>query len=159
MDKRKYASHRLTFKNMTIRTYNPDDREAVVDVWRKAGLVRTWNDPHRDIDRKVANDPGGFLVPVEDGQFVGAVMAGYDGHRGWIQYLGVDPSRQRSGIGRALVAAAIELLRGRGCPKINHQVRRTNREVIEFYQRIGFSEDDVLSMGLRLIEDVAPNHE
>ena len=136
-----------------VRAYRDEDRAAVVEVWRSAGLVRSWNDPHKDLERKLAADPEGLLVAVEDGVVVGTVMAGYEGHRGWIQYLGVLPHRQRSGVGRILVEAAIGSLRARGCPKVNLQVRRTNRPVAEFYARLGFVEDDVLSMGLRLVED------
>ena len=122
-------------------------------MWEASGITRRWNDAGKDIDRKVAADPEGFLVAVEEGSVIGTVMAGYEGHRGWIQYLAVDPAKQRAGIGRQLVAAAVELLRKRGCPKVNLQVRRSNTGVIQFYERVGFREDDVLSMGLRLIED------
>ncbi len=84
---------------------------------------------------------------------MGAVMAGYEGHRGWINDLGVLPERQGQGIGRALVEAAVALLRSRGCPKVNLQALRINAEAIAFYEALGFREDDVPSMGLRLIED------
>ncbi len=81
---------------------------------------------------------------------VATVMVGYDGHRGWINYLAVAPNLQRQGVGRQLMAAAESRLRERGCPKINLQVRRSNRGVIAFYERLGFSEDDVVSLGKRL---------
>ncbi len=136
-----------------IRAYVPDDREAVVAVWRAAGLIRPVNSPYRDIDRKLAVDPEGFLVAVDNESVVGTVMAGYDGHRGWINYMGVDPIRHREGVGRALIEAAVELLRGRGCPKVNLQVFRHNSGAIEFYERIGFVEDSLISMGLRLVQD------
>ena len=138
---------------MTVRAYRNDDREAVVALWQEAGLVRSWNDPYRDIDRKVATDAAGFLVAEARGAVVGVVIAGYEGHRGWIQYLGVLPGRQREGIGRALIEAAVELLRERGCPKVNLQVRRSNAGVVAFYERLGFQEDEVTSMGLRLEKD------
>lgn len=101
-------------------------------------------------------DPAGFLVAVDGGRVVGTVMAGYDGHRGWIQYMAVAPTQQRAGVGKALLDAAINTLRDRGCPKVNLQVRRSNAEVIRFYEKAGFVEDDVLSMGLRLIDDQHP---
>jgi ribosomal protein S18 acetylase RimI-like enzyme len=80
-------------------------------------------------------------------------MAGYEGHRGWINYLAVCPDHQRRGIGRMLMEQAEMLLKRAGCPKINLQVRSTNSEVIAFYQAIGYSVDDVISMGRRLIDD------
>ena len=80
-------------------------------------------------------------------------MAGYDGHRGWINYLAVDPMSQGSGIGRKMMEHAEQLLLEFGCPKINLQIRRGNREVIAFYEKLGYLEDDVVSFSKRLIED------
>ena len=77
-------------------------------------------------------------------------MAGYDGHRGWINYLAVDPAHRRQGFARALVAEAEDGLRDLGCAKINLQIRRDNHEAIAFYERLGFAEDAVVSMGKRL---------
>lgn len=136
-----------------IRAYRESDKDQVVAVWQASGLVFPQNDPWKDIDRKVCYDPEGLLVFEEDERVVGVVMAGYEGHRGWIQYLGVLPERQRAGIGRALVDAAIELLRQRGAPKVNLQVRRSNLDVIAFYESLGFKMDDVVGMGFRLVDD------
>src|SRR5262249_44002053 len=97
--------------------------------------------------------PDLFLVGIEDGAVVGTVMAGYDGHRGWINYLAVDPSARRRGFGRALMDEAERLLRASGCPKINLQVRSNNQEVIDFYRRIGYHLDEVVSFGKRLEHD------
>ena len=118
-----------------------------------AALTHPWNDPHKDIRRKLAVRPDLFLVAELEGAIVGTVMAGYDGHRGWINYLGVDPACRRRGIGRALMDEAERLLRAAGCPKINLQVRTSNADAIEFYRRIGFVIDDVVSMGKRLERD------
>jgi ribosomal protein S18 acetylase RimI-like enzyme len=138
---------------MHIRPFHPADEAAVVALWARCGLTRPWNDPHKDIARKVAVRPDLFLVAEIDGNVVGTVMGGYDGHRGWINYLSVDPSRRRRGVGRTLMAEAERLLRLEGCPKINLQVRTGNTEVIEFYRRIGFVMDNVVSMGRRLEHD------
>ena len=80
-------------------------------------------------------------------------MAGYEGRRGWLNYLAVAPEHRRSGYARAIVAEAERLLRAEGCPKVNLQVRTSNRSVLEFYRRIGYSVDDVISMGKRLEHD------
>ena len=138
---------------MHIRAYDPADEAAVIALWERCGLTRPWNDPRKDIARKLAVRPDHFLVAVVDGVVVGTVMAGYDGHRGWVNYLGVDPDHRRQGIGRALMAEAERLLRLEGCPKINLQVRTGNTDAIEFYRRIGFTVDDVLNMGKRLEHD------
>jgi ribosomal protein S18 acetylase RimI-like enzyme len=129
------------------------DEEAVIALWQRCGLTRRWNDPRKDIRRKLAVQPDLFLVGVFDGQIAATAMVGYEGHRGWIQYLGVDPQRQRLGLGREIMAEAERLLRDAGCPKINLQVRTSNTGVIEFYRRLGFALDDVVSMGKRLEHD------
>lgn len=138
---------------MEIRTYQDSDESAVIGLWEQAGLTRPWNDPRKDIRRKLAVRPDLFLVGVRDGMVVGTVMAGYDGHRGWINYLAVAPNRRRLGLGRQLMAEAERLLREAGCPKINLQVRASNRDVIAFYQALGFGLDDVVSLGKRLEHD------
>jgi ribosomal protein S18 acetylase RimI-like enzyme len=138
---------------MIIRTFQPADEDTVIALWRNCGLVVAHNNPHADIERKLRDSPEGFLVGVEGEKIVAAMMVGYDGHRGWINYLAVSPDRQQSGRGRAMMAHAEALLRAQGCPKINLQVRATNRDVIAFYERLGFSVDPVVSLGKRLIVD------
>ena len=138
---------------MQIRPFETSDEDAVVALWERCGLTRPWNDPRKDIRRKLRAQPELFLVGVEDGEIAATVMVGYEGHRGWIQYLGVDPGRQRRGFGRAIMAEAERLLGEAGCPKINLQVRTSNPGVIEFYRRIGFTLDEVVSMGKRLEYD------
>jgi len=138
---------------MDIRCFALEDEQAVIALWERCGLTRPWNDPRKDIRRKMAVQPDGFLIGVVDGAIAATVMVGYEGHRGWIQYLGVDPRRQREGLGRAIMAEAERLLRAKGCPKINLQVRTSNAGVIEFYKRLGFVMDDVVSMGKRLERD------
>jgi ribosomal protein S18 acetylase RimI-like enzyme len=140
-------------EQMHIRPFQPQDEEAVVSLWRRCDLVRPWNDPHKDIRRKRGVRPDWFLVGVLDGRIVACVMAGYEGHRGWLNYLAVDPDRQRQGLARAIVTEAERLLREAGCPKINLQIRTSNQGVIEFYRRLGYSIDDVVSMGKRLEHD------
>lgn len=106
-----------------------------------------------DIDRKLQVNPELFLVAKQGSGIIGTVMAGYDGHRGWLNYLAVAPEQRKQGVGRMLVEIAVEKLQALGCPKINLQVRCTNRDIITFYGRLGFTEDKVLSMGRRLIVD------
>lgn len=142
--------------DVVLRSFQPDDAAALVELWRRCDLVRPQNNPHADIARKCAVDPAGLIVAAAaagEGAILGSVMVGYEGHRGWINYLAVDPSRRRSGLGRRLMAAAEAYLREIGCPKINLQVRTTNRDVLAFYAAIGFLPDDVVSLGKRLIED------
>ncbi len=137
-------------EELVIRPYRGEDEEAVVALWRRCDLVVPWNDPYADIAGKMAAQPELFFVGVLGEEIVATVMAGYEGHRGWINYLGVAPEKRSRGLGRMLMDHAERELRARGCPKINLQVRGSNRAAIGFYQRIGFSVDDVVSLGKRL---------
>ena len=138
---------------LEIRAYRESDQDAVVDLWRECGLVVPWNDPVKDIHRKLPIQRDMFLVGLLDTRLVATVMAGYEGHRGWINYLAVASDLRKNGFGRRLMEEAEARLRALGCPKINLQVRSSNADVIEFYKRIGYSMDDVVSMGKRIEED------
>ncbi len=136
-----------------VRSYRPEDREALVSLWSICELTRPWNNPDRDIDRKLARDGDNLLVLEEDGSLVGTVMVGYDGHRGWVNYLGVHPAHRRRGLGRLLMDEAEARLRALGCAKVNLQIRTSNTAASEFYRRIGYSLDEAVSMGKRLEKD------
>ena len=139
-----------------LRPFRTEDAEAVVALWRQAGLVVPWNDPYRDIERKLTVQPELFLVVEGDaGGLLGTAMAGYDGHRGWVNYLAVDEAHRGSGLGAELMAEAERLLAERGCPKLNLQVRSSNTGVIEWYRSLGYEPDNAVSLGKRLIPDVA----
>ncbi|WP_350349602.1 GNAT family acetyltransferase [Agromyces sp. G08B096] len=143
-----------------IRPFALADTETVVALWRACGLVVPWNDPYLDIERKLAVQPELFLVAEAaggQGGVVGTAMVGYDGHRGWVNYLAVDPGLRRGGLGRVLMGEAERLLLERGCPKLNLQVRSTNEEVLEFYRRLGYAPDAAVSLGKRLIPDAPAN--
>ncbi len=88
---------------MLIRPYQDADQAAVIQLWERAGLTRWWNDPQKDIQRKLSVQPDWFLVGLVDEQIMASVMAGYDGHRGWVNYLAVDPPYRRAGHGRTLM--------------------------------------------------------
>jgi ribosomal protein S18 acetylase RimI-like enzyme len=136
-----------------IRTFDREDTEAVVALWHAAGVTRPWNDPHQDIERKLTVQPELFLVAADAGDVVGSVIAGYDGHRGWLYYLASDPGRRGEGIGRALVEAAEERLIAMGCPKVQLMVRPDNQAAREFYGRLDYEPFDTWATGKRLIAD------
>ncbi len=140
---------------VSIRPFRAGDEEPVVDLWRAAGLVVPWNDPHRDIARKITTQPELFLVAERDAAVVGTVMAGYDGHRGWVNYLAVAPEAQRQGLGRRLMAAAEAELAALGCAKVNLQMRARNAAAAAFYEALGYRRDAVVSYGKRLVLDTA----
>ena len=136
-----------------VRPFRIDETDAVVALWHAVGLTRTWNDPHLDIERKLAVQPELFLVADEGGVVVGTVMAGYDGHRGWLYYLASAPDRRGEGIARTLVAEAEARLRAMGCPKVQLMVRPENEAARGFYHALGYEPFETWSTGKRLIAD------
>ena len=136
-----------------LRTFRSADQESLVALWDACNLIVPQNDPRKDMRRKMDADPDLFLIAESNGDLVGSCMAGYDGHRGWINYLAVLPDYQGLGIARDLMEEAEKRLRARGCPKINLMVRSTNQEVIAFYEQIGFRRDEVTCLGKRLEND------
>ena len=136
-----------------IRQYEEADRDEVIYLWIQCGLVVPQNDPNRDIERKLKVNPEWFLVGELEGHIIATCMAGYEGHRGWINYLAVAPRYRRRGFAAKLMQEAERILQKAGCPKINLQIRTSNSDVIEFYKAIGYSIDDVVSMGKRLDQD------
>lgn len=139
--------------HLKIRPYQPGDKKAVIDLWLACNLVVPHNNPDRDIERKLAVNPEWFLIGLMGDKVVATCMAGYEGHRGWINYLAVSPELRRRGIARKIMQAAETVLRDAGCPKINLQVRNSNLEVIQFYNSVGYSDDNVIGLGKRLEPD------
>ncbi len=139
---------------MQIRAFEPADEAAVIALWQACDLTRAWNDPHKDIARKLQVGADLFVVGIEDGKLIASAVFGYEGHRGWVNYLAVSPARQRRGHASALMQWGEQALQARGCPKINLQIRSSNSAVIAFYKSLGYGHDEVVSLGKRLIPDI-----
>ena len=138
---------------MEIRQFEIADEKAVIELWRKCDLLRPWNDPHADIARKLTVNPELFLIGTVNNKIVASAMGGYEGHRGWVNYLAVHPAHQRKSYARRMMQEIENRLLAMGCPKINLQVRSGNKSALEFYSRIGFKNDDCVSLGKRLLSD------
>lgn len=138
---------------MRIRPFERADTEPTVALWEACGLVRSWNDPRKDIERKMHVQPDLFLVGEEDTTVVATAMAGYDGHRGWVYYFAVAPQHQGRGLGSQLLDHVEQRLKDMGCPKIQLQVRSDNTGAMTFYERLGYQAYDSHSAGKRLILD------
>ena len=137
-----------------IRPFKLEDKNSVVELWKICRLTRPWNNPEKDIERKLNVQSEMFLVLEIQGSIIGSVMAAYDGHRGVINYLAVHPGFQKKGYGKILMTYAEQELLNKGCPKINLLVRSDNLNVKRFYKGLHYDEqDDVKVFGKRLIHD------
>lgn len=133
-----------------IREIETDEAGAVVALWRACGLTRPWNDPDADLAMALATATATVLMATDGERLTGSVMVGFDGHRGWVYYLAVDPAARRAGLGRALMAAAEAWLRERGAPKVQLMVREGNEEALGFYAALGLEPQPVVVLGRRL---------
>ena len=137
-----------------IRPFKLKDKNSVVELWKICRLTRPWNNPEKDIERKLNVQSEMFLVLETQGSIIGSVMAAYDGHRGVINYLAVHPGYQKKGYGKILMTHVEQELLNKGCPKINLLVRSDNLNVKRFYKGLHYDEqDDVKVFGKRLIPD------
>ena len=132
---------------MKIRVYREADEEPVLSLWDRSGIGRPWLDLRAEILEKRKRDRSLFLVATEAGAVVGAVMGAYDGRRGWVYHIAADPGCRQSGIGRALMTDLERRMRRMGVGKINLQVRSDNLAVIGFYERLGYKDENLVSMG------------
>lgn len=139
----------MATEQLKIRSYQESDESAVVQLWIDCKLVVPHNNPQNDIRLKMEFQPDLMLIGTIDDEIVTTAMVGYEGHRGWVNYLAVSPTRQRLGLGRKMMEIAEQKLKDIGCPKLNIQVRTTNTGVIEFYKKIGFMDDNVIGLGKR----------
>ena len=137
---------------MQIRKFQQNDRAALIELWKRAFPDDPpHNEPAKAIEAKLQVDDLIFIAEHEN-RLIGACMAGYDGHRGWLYALAVSPENRRAGTGTQLVRFAIQTLRELGCIKVNLQIRSSNTEVVAFYESLGFKTEDRLSMGVLLQE-------
>ena len=144
----------MTVAGLTIRDFMPPDTASVIALWEACGLTRPWNDPQKDISRKMTDNNGCFWVAEVSGVVVASIMIGYDGHRGSINYLAIAPEHQRSGLGAKLMHRAEAYLIERKCPQVSFCVRKNNEAVLAFYRQLGYEIDDIHFLGKRLISDV-----
>jgi len=143
----------VTESSLLIRPFQTEDEDALVALWKMCELTVPWNNPHKDIARKLQVQPELFLVGILGNSLIATVMGGYEGHRGWINYLAVHPDFHGKGYGQGIMNSVETVLREMGCPKINLQIRRGNDQIAFFYQKLGFTNDHVVSMGKRLEAD------
>ena len=139
--------------NFAIRQFVPNDTNRVIFIWEQCDLVRSWNNPNFDIQRKLNFQKELFFVGLLNDEIIATAMFGYDGHRGWLNYFAVLPNFQKRGFGKQLMTFGEMALIEKGCPKLNLQIRNDNTKAINFYKKVGYKEDAAVSFGKRLIED------
>ena len=143
----------MTESSLLIRPFKEGDEEALVSLWNICKLTVPWNNPYKDIARKLKVHAELFLVGYLGDKLIASVMAGYDGHRGCINYFAVHPDFQARGYGKQLMDNVENGLRELGCPKINLQIREGNDKVLSYYQKLGFVEEKRINMGKRIEND------
>ncbi len=131
---------------MNIETFDLKDKQSVIDLWDRCGLLTDKNNPGEDIIRKMDHSPELFLIGRENEKIIATIMGGYEGRRGWINFLCVSPDARRSGYGERMVREIENRLFALGAPKINLQIRHSNAAAIKFYEAIGYADDLVFSM-------------
>ena len=131
---------------MEISTISLEEIEVAANLWEATGLTRPWNDPATDIQCALKTASSTVLAGRIDNTLIATVMVGYDGHRGWVYYLAVDPNHQGKGLGRSMIEAAEKWLGAKGVPKVLLLVRRENAKVLGFYETLGYSLNDVTVM-------------
>lgn len=143
--------------DLVIREYEEADQASVVALWEAAGLVRPWNDPVQDIALCCDTGHGVLFLAEIDGVIAGSVMAGHDGHRGWLYYVAVDPAQQKRGIGSLMVATAEAWLGDCGIRKVMLMIRPDNTGVQAFYAGQGYEVEERVIMSRRIDEDDGPD--
>ena len=131
---------------MEIREFRLSNYEEVIALWDKAGLLASRSDERNEIEKKLERDPDLFLVGIDAKAIVAAVMGGYDGRRGWVYHLAVDPIFHATGLGTLLLAELESRLYAKGCIKINLLVERGNASVRDFYTKRGYAVDELIFM-------------
>lgn len=143
----------MTDKALVVRCYEESDRDDVIALWAACDLLRPWNDPHKDIDRKMSFQPDLFFVGTLNHDLIATAMLGYDGHRGSLYYFCVAPESHKLGYGRELMRFAEQTLIEMGCPKLNLFVRESNLGAKHFYTNQEYTTDPAISLSKRLIAD------
>ena len=133
-----------------VQTATRADGEAIVALWQDCELTRPWNDPAADFRQAIDGTTSDVLFLLGEGEPLATIMVGFDGHRGWVYYLGVSPQHRQNGLGRMMMQAAEDWLRERDAPKIQFMVRDNNDAALGFYQALGYAKQPVVTMGRRL---------
>jgi ribosomal protein S18 acetylase RimI-like enzyme len=123
---------------LTVTSIEDADVPEVIRLWKRAGLVREWNDPSDDIALARQERNSTILLGRHDGALVASLLVGHDGHRGWVYYVSVDPDHRLKSYGRDIMAAAEDWLRARGIKKLQLMVRGDNAKVHAFYRSLGY---------------------
>ncbi|MGD0566419.1 MAG: GNAT family acetyltransferase [Candidatus Goldiibacteriota bacterium] len=134
-----------------IRKYRPEDKHGVIRVWKENfNYTAAYSDPEKSLKQKLRQKDGLLFVADDGGEVAGAIMAGYDGHRGWIYSLAVNKGLRNKGLGSSLLKYAENELIKLGAPKIKLQVMISNKKTAGFYRKHGYEIEEVISMGKKV---------
>ncbi|GIW33489.1 GNAT family acetyltransferase [Meiothermus sp.] len=131
---------------MPIREFRMADYSSVMALWQDAGLELNPSDSFEGLQKKLERDPDLFLVVEEDGQILGALLAGYDGRRGWLYHMAIHPFGQGQGWGKRMMEELEARLRAKGCQKLNLLVEPSYSGAQDFFERLGYRRDELIFM-------------
>ncbi|MBA4493831.1 GNAT family acetyltransferase [Paenactinomyces guangxiensis] len=131
---------------MIFRNFKQSDYDSVIDLWKRAGIILSRSDTIQGLEKKLDRDPELFFVAEEEGRIIGVVMGCYDGRRGWINHLAVDPEYQGRCIGQEIIQELEKRFRKLGCEKVNLLIEMHNSSVQGFYEKMGFKKDELIFM-------------
>ncbi|MDN3956404.1 GNAT family acetyltransferase [Sporolactobacillus laevolacticus] len=131
---------------MKFRSFTLNDFNSVIHLWNKAGLILSPSDTSEGLKKKLQRDSELFFVAEGDHQIIGVVMGSYDGRRGWINHLAVDPEYQGRKIGQAMIMELEKRFKKEGCEKVNLLIEPSNKGVQSFYEKQAYKRDELIFM-------------
>ncbi|MHA2282095.1 MAG: GNAT family N-acetyltransferase [Promethearchaeota archaeon] len=131
---------------MKIQKFSIDFYDEVIQLWRNTETSITSSDSKSEMERMLNRNPDLFLIGTLKDKVVAVVMGGFDGRRGYVHHLAIDPTYQRQGYGTKIMTKLNENFRQKGIQKVHLFVEKRNKEVIEFYRNLGWEIRDLTMM-------------
>lgn len=139
-------------KYFKINEMGEGDFPDVHHLWISVGFDLTLSDSFDEVKKMIKFNPGLCLVGRNNqGKLIGAVLGGFDGRRGWIHHLAIDPSYQRKGLGRKIIIELIGRFKLKNVVKLKLEILESNKDVIDFYKKMGWDfRSELVTMSLSL---------
>lgn len=140
-------------ENINFRLFKDSDYDEVYSLWISAGLKLSFSDKKDELLKFAKFNKDSFFLLIHDGKIIGAVLAAYDGRRGYINHLAVDPIFQGHGLGKLLMDKTMEYYNSLNCVKVHLMIEKDNSQIIEFYNRRDWHIRDDLILMTKTLRD------